>query len=192
LASSSADAARVTAKATALAAVAAETSAKAAMGVAIPVLRLDDFRFLPSANQMLGGDLEVQPLRISVKNYGQTPAFLKSFAVEFTCEDLPEALEYPSLIHFDPVVVLESGKSHPIEEGGLVPWNPIPEEEAEGIKSGSKVLTVYGCVWYGDVFGATIHTLTFKRWAANFGVSGSDVIWIDPEITYDVKSQYKP
>ena len=69
------------------AADAADISARAAMGIAIPILRLNEFRFLPSGNQTLIADLRMPSMRISVKNYGETPAFLKSFAVEFTCEE---------------------------------------------------------------------------------------------------------
>jgi hypothetical protein len=118
-------------------------------------------------------------MSISVKNYGQSPAFLKSVAVQFTCEKLPEVLRYPSPLHFDPVVAVESSQSCPLGEDRVAPWNPFSEEDAKAIASGTKTLTVYGCVWYGDVFGTTTHTLPFARYAVEFS---SGVMWIDCDL----------
>ena len=68
---------------------AAKMSAKAAMGVSVPTLMLNKFVFAPFGNDDLESKLRLPCVKIAVKNYGQTPAFLKSYAVEFTCEELP-------------------------------------------------------------------------------------------------------
>jgi hypothetical protein len=158
---------------------AAEKSATAAMGVAVPVLMLEEFRLIPSASQTLVDDLKMPRMSISVKNYGQSPAFLTSFAVQFTCEELPQVLSYPSLLHFDPVEALESRQIRQLEAAEVSPWSPFSEEDAEAIASGTKTLTVYGCVWYGDVFGTTIHLLPFARYAVEIG---SGATWIDCDL----------
>lgn len=159
-------------------AIAADMSAKAAMGVAVPFLILEEFRFLPSATQTLVEDLKLPQFRISVKNFGQSPAFLKSYAVEFTCEELPKILTYPSLLHYDPIVAVEPGTSRTLEEDGSLFAGPIPEDDAVAIASGKKTLTIYGCVWYGDVFGPEVHKLLFARYAVEF----PGVMWIDCDL----------
>jgi hypothetical protein len=173
------------------AADAAETSANAAMGFAIPILRLDEFQFIAPGTQTLVESLKMPCIHISVRNYGQSPAFLKSFAVQFTCEELPAELRYPSLLHFDPITVLESGHACPLNEQGVFPWSPFSDEDATAIASGKKTLTIFGCIWYGDVFSTKTHKVLFRKWGAGFSDLGAGAMWLDPEITYEVDKQPK-
>ena len=158
------------------AADAAEMSAKAAMGVAVPTLMLDEFQLIAPGTHPLVRSLRSPWMQISVKNYGQSPAFLKSFAVQFTCEELPEHLSYPWLLHYDPIVTLEPGHTHILEEKGVFPWSEFTDEDASAIASGKKTLTIYGCVWYDDVFGSPIRELKFCKWGVEFATG---VSWID-------------
>jgi hypothetical protein len=161
---------------------AAEKSAIAAIGVAVPTLMLSEFEFIPRTDQSLQKSLEWPTIMIAVKNYGQSPAIMRSFAVEFTCEDPPADPRYPSLLHFDSGTSVEAGKVLRLEEGGVSAWGGFTKETAELIAQGSKALTVYGCVWYDDVFGSPTHTLTFSKWRAEFLPDGINVTWIDSDL----------
>jgi hypothetical protein len=163
---------------------AAEISAKAVMGVAIPTLVIHEFSFMRSKSRSLEADLEFPRIRISVKNFGQTPALLKSFAVEFTCEERPATLTYPSVLYFDPGTAVEAGQPFLLEEAGVWPWGGFSAETANAISTGSKALSVYGCVWYGDVFGSTVHELRFCKWGAEFAPDGQDGLWIECDSPY--------
>ncbi len=79
---------------------AAEVSAQAAMGIAIPRLMLYSFNFGAMGNASLAAKVRLPKIKIVVKNYGQTPAFLKSYGVDFTCEALPDE---PSYAHSKPI-----------------------------------------------------------------------------------------
>lgn len=167
---------------------AAEISAKAAMGVAVPVLMLCEFDFLPSPDQTLVSDLRRPYIRILVKNFGQTPAFLRSYAVEFSCNEHPSDLKYPHVVYCDPGTAVEAGKSFPLVD----PWVTSPvefsEDDAAAIAAGSKTLFVYGCVRYGDVFGPSVHELRFCKWAAKFwGRDGA--LWAECDNPYERESQ---
>jgi hypothetical protein len=174
--------------ATQTAADAAEISAKAAMGVAVPVLMLDEFSFMPSAGQSLKDDLRWPRMRITVKNFGQSPAFLRSFAVEFTCSEHPSALTYPHVLYFDHGTAVEAGKSFPLEGAGVESWEGFQEEDATAIAAGKKTLFIYGCVWYGDVFGPAVHELRFCKWGAEFG-KAHGVLWMECDNPYERQDQ---
>lgn len=168
---SSDDAIRIalaTAKAARKAADAAEKSALAAMGVAVPTLMLNQFEFAPRAFLTLEQVLQSPPILISVKNFGQSPAILRSYAIEFTGEELPSELQYPSLICCDIGTVVEAGKALLLDEEGISPWKEFSADDAHAFAVGSKTLTVFGCVWYDDIFGSPTRTLTFCKWGAGF------------------------
>jgi hypothetical protein len=167
---------------------AANLSAQAAMGVAVPTLMLDEFSFMPSATQSLKDDLRWPRMRISVKNFGQSPAFLRSFAVEFTCNEHPSAMKYPHVLYFDPGTAVEAGKSFPLEEAGVASWEGFSEEDAAAIAAGKKTLFVYGCIWYGDVFGPAVHELRFCKWATEFGKANGG-LWIECDNPYERQDQ---
>jgi hypothetical protein len=106
-----------------------------------------------------------------VKNYGQTPAFLKYWCVVFTCEDLPDLpvyYGYPgSGIVLDKEVV-------PANEPYVLPrlhtWEQqeFSPEDVRAIIDRKKIFNVYGCVYYGDIFGNPTRRLKFCETAMNF------------------------
>jgi hypothetical protein len=164
---------------------ATQDQAKAAMGVAVPTLMLNEFTFVADGEKSLEEKLLRPTLMIGVKNYGQSPAIMKSFAVEFICGELPSVLRYPSILHFDSGTALENGESMLLEKTGVSPWKAFSKEEASEIaRGGRKYLTVYGCVWYDDVFGSPTRKLTFCKWGADWQPDGSRVIWIDRDSPY--------
>jgi hypothetical protein len=168
---------------------AANLSAQAAMGVAVPVLMLDEFSLMLSGNQSLKDDLQWPRMRISVKNFGQTPAFLRSFAVEFACNEHPAVLEYADARYFDPGTAVETGKSFSLAEAGVESLEGFSKEDAAGIAAGTKTLFIYGCIWYGDVFGPTVHELRFCKVGVEFGKAGG-VLWIELDNPYAREDQY--
>ena len=171
------------------AADAAEKSAIAAMGVAIPTLMLQEFTFVPREDRGLEDSLLWPTVMIAVKNYGQSAAIMRSFAVEFACGDLPSELRYPSLLHFDSGTAVETGEVFRLEEFGITSWRGFSREEASAIAQDSKTLTVYGCVWYDDIFGSPTHKLVFAKWGIHFEPDGKNTMWVDCANPYDKESQ---
>src|ERR1035441_3912352 len=96
-----------------------ETSAQAAMGTAIPRLMLFSFDFAPMGAANFAAKIQYPKIRIVVKNYGQTPAFLKSYGVEFTCEPLPEEPVYRHTKPIPPEHAVEAGHTLGIPFGDI-------------------------------------------------------------------------
>jgi hypothetical protein len=168
---------------------AAYKSAHAAMGVAIPTLMIQDFEFIPKKDVPPYEDLEWPTVMISVKNYGQSPAIMRSFAVEFTCEELPSELLYPSLLHFDSGTAVETGKIFRLEECGVTSWRGLSAGDALAVANNQKTLTVYGCIWYDDIFGSPTRKLHFSKWGAEFMSAGNFAMWIDTDTRYGKEDQ---
>jgi hypothetical protein len=168
-----------TAQAARKAADAAEKSATAAMGVAVPTLMLSDFKFALNPGYLMAQFLQSPRVVIEVKNYGQSPAILKSFAVESTSGSVPPIADYPPPENFDVGTVVETGKSFILDQKGITSMETFSTEDVRAIMSGDKYLTVYGCVWYGDVFGPTIHRLRFCKGLGGFNGEDCGVYWAD-------------
>lgn len=156
---------------------AAEISAKAAMGTAIPTLMLSQFEFIPREHLSWEQRLQCPSLVIAVKNYGNSPAILKSYAVQFTCEDPPSIPDYPPELYFEVGTTVERGVPIPLEgKDGVTPWGTFSLEDARAILRGEKYLSVYGYVRYGDVFGPTTHEMRFCKMCGGFP---DEIFWID-------------
>ena len=89
---------------------------------------------------------------------------------------------------FDHGTAVEAGKSFPLEGAGVESWEGFSEEDAAAIAAGKKTLFVYGCVWYGDVFGPAVHKLRFCKWGAEFG-KANGVLWIECDNPYERDDQ---
>lgn len=159
------------------AADAAEISAKAAMGVAVPTLMISQFEFGLREGLDWETILKNPSVLISFKNYGRSPAILKAYATQFTSQELPPTPDYPCELNFDVGTAVEAGGTMPLEKDGVTPWGTFSVEEVHEIVNGRRYLTVYGYVKYGDVFGPTIHELQFCRTAG--GIAEDDPFWVD-------------
>lgn len=84
---------------------AAKVSADIAASVSVPTLVVDGFDLGNPPGASLEAMLQFPTVKLVVKNYGQTPAFLRSWSVFFTCDDLPEVPDYSS--HPGSGIVLE-------------------------------------------------------------------------------------
>jgi len=143
---------------------AAKTSADIAARVSIPTLKIEQFK---TGNVGAASNLaffQFPKFEITVKNYGQTPAFLRSWTLKFTCEDLPDV----------PVYTGGNGEGIPLEKQVIAAGTPytLPElpfyrrdrlslEDAMQIIDMKKTFTVYGFIAYTDVFGNPIKRLKF-------------------------------
>ncbi len=162
-------AARRNARAAKISADAAKLSADVAKGVAVPTLQL--------CGCTLDGTglsrLHSPRFNIVLKNYGQTPAFLRAFSVKVTCEPLPDPLDY-NPIHAFPAdqSVAEFGKPLTLPKDT---WPPlyVSGEDIKEVISRNKLLWVYGFVRYGSLFEPD-KTLPFNYALLNFGGNGSD------------------
>jgi hypothetical protein len=97
------------------AADAAETSAKAAMGVAVPTLVFVSLEFAEQEDS-LAIKLRYPAMRVVVKNYGQTPAVLKSYDVKYSCDGILSSNSIEPAYHFEASDVIESGQEYVLDD----------------------------------------------------------------------------
>jgi hypothetical protein len=162
------------------AAKAAKVSADIAAGVAIPTLKVEKFELgnMGSANIM--AILQLPKLNIVIRNYGQSPAFLHSWSIVLTCEELPDVPAYfghPGSGNILDKIVVQPNQPYALP--GLPGWRrqAFSTEDIEAIISRKKILSVYGYVCYGDIFGNPLKRLKFGEFAVNIGDNGID--WWD-------------
>ena len=171
-----------TAQAAQKAADAAEISAKAAMGVAVPTLMISEFEFAARPDKTLEEILRHPPMTITVKNYGQSPAILKFVAVKYTCGKPPTEADFDPPSPFDVGTVVESAKTLTLPEIAICMWGMFSADEVQAIMAGEKYMTVYGTIWYGDVFGPAIHKLSFSKGLGGFSGEEGGIYWADTAI----------
>jgi hypothetical protein len=126
---------------------AAYISAQAAMGVAIPTLKIHEFDFGADLNSETS--LQCPRFSVVLKNHGDTPAFLRHWYVNFTT-DASDA-NYGEGTIFDKCVV-EPGGTYALSWNSIWPRPLISEEHAKAIVGREKCLIVYGYVCYDSVF----------------------------------------
>jgi len=73
---------------------AAKTSSDIAASVSVPTLVVEKFELGNMGNANIMAILQLPKLNIAIRNYGQTPAFLHSWSVVLTCEELPAVPAY--------------------------------------------------------------------------------------------------
>lgn len=151
---------------------AAYTSAQVAMGTAIPTLVVDEFGLADMGAASLEAKLQSPKIRIVVKNYGQTPAFLKAWSLILTCEALPTTPVYGSPHALEKSVVLpDESLVLPVET--VFPRHFFSAKDVEAIVQQEKILRVYGRVQYGDLFGSPQRYLNFCETLINIFEDGS-------------------
>ncbi|MEO6816013.1 MAG: hypothetical protein ABI177_04875 [Edaphobacter sp.] len=153
--------------ATEVAAKAAEKSAKTAMGVSIPTLVLDRFNVGPRGFGDVKATLQSPKISIVIRNYGQSPAFLTSYSVVVTCESLPINPE-ENIINLYAGAVVESGKPFHMDDALGLSYYMRPED-LESVVQGTKDLTVYGYLEYGDIFKSPLRRMKFCKRMMRFG-----------------------
>ena len=160
------------------AADAAEVSAKAAMGVAVPTLVFVSLEFAEQEDS-LAIKLQYPVMRVVVKNYGQTPAILKSYEVKYSCEGILSPNSTPSAYHFEASDVIEPGQEYVLEDAAYARWQPFSAEDIVLILNKKKIFSVAGCLRYGNVFDSSTRELPFCKELADFRPGGADRLWVE-------------
>lgn len=145
---------------------AAKISADIAAAVSIPTLVINEFDLGNPPGASLEAMLQFPTIRLVVINYGQTPAFLRSWTVVFTCEDLPDVPVYeghPGSGMVLDKVTIQPSDSYTLPSGGFFGWqrHEFSLDDVEAIMSSRKILNVYGCICYWDIFGNPVRRLKF-------------------------------
>ena len=162
----------VAAKAAKKSADAANLSAKIAAGVSVPTLVVEKFSSGDTGAANLEAFLQYPSIKLVVKNHGQTPAFLRSWSVIFTCDGLPSVPVYYGAEPGCGIVlekeVVPANEPYPLPD--LHHWQrqKFSDEDIRAIIHRKKTLCVYGCINYWDVFGTSMRQLKFCETAFDF------------------------
>jgi hypothetical protein len=121
-------------------------------------------------------------MKIVIKNYGQTPAFLKFWCLCFTCEDLPEfpIYEGPAVGMVLNKEVVQPNAVYTLPQLGFPYRQEFSIEDAQAIVRREKRFWVYGYVCYADIFGNRPCRLKFCETVLNvFGAQGMVCDWVE-------------
>ena len=160
------------------AADAAEISAKAAMGVAVPTIAIYKFSFINEGRENPAAFYQYPKVRLELKNYGQSPAFLSKYVVSFSWgSDMPETVtSFP----FDEEQVIDAGGIFVFGEVELGVLDIPPQNVVEDLVKGERHLTFSGWVSYKDVFGSPTRRLTFCKALYDYHPDPAKMIVLDP------------
>jgi hypothetical protein len=157
---------------------AAKTSADIAAAVSIPTLLIEKFETENMGAANLEATLKYPNVSVVIKNYGQTPAFLRSWNIVFTCEDLPPVPEYwsqPGTGEKPPGagIVLERvavRTNEPYSLPMLHSWQrtEFSLEDVRAIIAHKKKLWAYGFICYYDLFRGPLQRMKFCEMALDF------------------------
>jgi hypothetical protein len=148
---------------------AAKTSADIAIGVSVPTLKIVEFGVV-NLGALTAEDFFRSPrVKITIKNYGQTPAFLEWWSVCFTCEDLPDIPVYGGPADG---IVLKNVAVQPGEPYTLPPVEffrtpTFSDKEVQAIMKRETMLTAYGYICYSDVFNHRFRRFKFCETVLN-------------------------
>lgn len=151
---------------------AAKVSADIAAGVAIPTVKVDKFELGNMGNANIMAILQFPKLNIVIRNHGQSPAFLHSWSVVLTCEDLPLVPDYfghPGSGNLLDKIVVQSNEPYTMPELSYLRRQGFSFDDVQAILDRTKMLSVYGYVCYGDIFGNPLKRLKFGEFALNIG-----------------------
>jgi len=165
------------------AAAAAEMSAKAATGVAVPTLILYQCIFETSQFTSKEAFFRRPAVTIKVKNFGQSPALLKRYAISFTCEDFPIKPSQPHTDWFfcDAEETVDPQAVQVVGNEGFVSGFSFGDADVRAVINGKRVLRVYGSVEYRDVFGSPVRTMDFCKVLLSFSKISRDNVMADCE-----------
>jgi hypothetical protein len=151
---------------------AAKISADIAGRVSIPTLIVEKFELGNMGNANIRAILQLPKIQITLRNYAQTPAFLHSWSLVLTCEELPSLPNYfghPGSGLLLDKEVIQPNIPYTLPE--LPSWNrqQFSLDDVEAIIDQKKMFSVYGYVCYGDLFGSPLKRLKFCEFALNIG-----------------------
>jgi hypothetical protein len=153
---------------------AAKKSADIAACVSIPTLVIEKFEHGDTGAANLEAMLQYPKVKVMIKNYGQTPALLRSWTIVFTCDELPPVPDYPdhkdnpaSGIVLERDVVQPNG-SYTLPELHYWHRKEFSLEDVRAIINREKGLYAYGFICYYDLFGSPLRRFKFCEYALNF------------------------
>ena len=161
-----------TVEATQKSADAAKISADIASRVSVPTLVVEKFGFGYTGSASMAAILQFPNVEVVIKNYGQTPAFLRSWTIIFTCEDLPEIPVYAD--HPGCGIVLEKevvkpGESYTLPKLDSFRRQKFSDDDIKAILNREKLFVAYGYICYGDLFGNPLKRHKFCEFVLNIG-----------------------
>lgn len=129
----------------------------------LPKLMLLEIDFGEMGVSALPAKIQYPNIRISVKNYGQTPAFVEKLGAEIACVPmLPPEPNYDRTAHdVPPETVVVPGEEFSLPE--LRPAAAFSEEDVQAVMAESKSLFVYGFIQYKSFRRAPPHMLRFCK-----------------------------
>jgi len=160
---------------------AAETSAKAAMGVAVPTLVVSRFSFVNEGRESREAFFQYPRIKLELRNYGQSPAFLRRYAIGFSWDD--KETGKPRSFPFEDQVIA-AGDTYPLNEIDLGVLEYPPEAVVKDLIAGTRHLTAAGWVSYGDLFDSPVRKLTFCRELIEYDPDPAQMIFMDTSILY--------
>ncbi|MGC2227291.1 MAG: hypothetical protein WA254_19580 [Candidatus Sulfotelmatobacter sp.] len=138
---------------------AAKISSDIVAKVSIPTLKVSEFT-IDAVNLSNLAFFRRPKFKITVKNWGQTPAFLWSWTIKMTCEDLPDIPTYEGIASGMPLEkqAIPGGDSFTLPEVGFHRQYDFSVDDATAVTEQKKNFWVYGYVVYGDIFGNPLLT----------------------------------
>ena len=135
------------------------------MGVAVPTLMLHKFEFVMDPDVLDDRAFLRHPkIKVVVKNFGQSPAFLKAWNFTFVWEkELPAKPVYDFPYPCDVEEVIEPRDTYTLDPETTQATAPTPDPIIDAVIAGKRSLTVYGFVSYGDIFGSPIRYMKFSK-----------------------------
>jgi hypothetical protein len=151
---------------------AAKLSADIAGRVSVPTLVIEKFESANPGAAALTAMLQLLKIDITIKNYGQTPAFLKWWSIILTCEPLPDIpiyTGYPGCGIFLDKMIVKPNEPFKLPELPFYRRQQISLNDIVAITQRDKILVAYGYICYGDLFGNPLRRLKFCEFVLNLG-----------------------
>jgi hypothetical protein len=147
----------------------AKTSADIAVGVSVPTLKIVEFEVINLGGLTAEQFFQSPRVAITIRNYGQTPAFLAWWSLCFTCEDLPDIPVYegPASGMLLKGVAVQPGEPHVLPAVEFFRTPTFSSKEVQAIIKREKLLTAYGYICYGDVFNRPLQRFKFCKTVLN-------------------------
>ena len=149
------------------------------MGVAIPTLMLYEFKFVTAGCKDAEEFFRFPHIGIAVKNYGQSPAFLKNFVIVFAQGKLQPKPIYSFPYPCDTEDVVDAGHPRALTGEELKSALPTPDWAIRNFIAGTDHLIVYGYVCYGDIFGSPLRYMKFSKQLLEFNMDQSKMLVMD-------------
>jgi hypothetical protein len=142
---------------------AARISADVVARVSVPTLKIEQFKI---GNVGAAGNpafFQYPKFEITIKNYGQTPAFLRFWTIKFTCDELPATPVYAGKGFGIPLEkqVIPGGGSFTLQGLSYLDRDCLSIEDAQAVAEQVKPFAVYGFICYGDIFGNPLQRFKF-------------------------------